>query len=89
MIKELAEIDIRPGEEPAFEQAAIQARDLFLGTMVVATWVTFEFSRRRLGIGGRQQQDHGVPGLVNCYGIESPGLTSSLAIARHVRSLLE
>ena len=31
---------------------------------------------------------HGVPGLVNLFGIESPGLTSSLAIARHVTELL-
>lgn len=28
--------------------------------------------------------EHGVPGLVNLFGIESPGLTSALAIARHV-----
>ncbi|MCW2276312.1 FAD-dependent oxidoreductase [Rhodoblastus acidophilus] len=30
---------------------------------------------------------HGVPGLINLFGIESPGLTSSLAIAEHVLSL--
>jgi L-2-hydroxyglutarate oxidase LhgO len=31
---------------------------------------------------------HGVPGLVNLFGIESPGLTSSLAIARYVAKML-
>jgi L-2-hydroxyglutarate oxidase LhgO len=32
---------------------------------------------------------HGVPGLVNLFGIESPGLTSALAIAEDVVSLLD
>jgi L-2-hydroxyglutarate oxidase LhgO len=32
--------------------------------------------------------EHGLPGLVNLFGIESPGLTASLAIAEHVEGLL-
>lgn len=32
--------------------------------------------------------EHGVPGLVNLFGIESPGVTASLAIGEHVGSLL-
>jgi L-2-hydroxyglutarate oxidase LhgO len=32
---------------------------------------------------------HGIPALVNLYGIESPGLTSSLAIADRVLALLD
>jgi L-2-hydroxyglutarate oxidase LhgO len=33
-------------------------------------------------------QDHGLAGLVNLFGIESPGLTASLAIAKKVKSIL-
>lgn len=32
--------------------------------------------------------EHGIAGLVNLFGIESPGLTSSMAIARQVAELL-
>src|SRR5262249_3419662 len=32
--------------------------------------------------------EHGVPGLVNLFGIESPGLTAALAIAETVASMV-
>lgn len=35
------------------------------------------------------ETDHGIAGLVNLYGIESPGLTASLALAEHVTALLD
>jgi L-2-hydroxyglutarate oxidase LhgO len=31
---------------------------------------------------------HGVDGLVNLFGIESPGLTSAIAIGDHVAGLV-
>jgi L-2-hydroxyglutarate oxidase LhgO len=34
-------------------------------------------------------KDHGVAGLINLFGIESPGLTSSLAIADYVNNLAD
>jgi L-2-hydroxyglutarate oxidase LhgO len=32
---------------------------------------------------------HGIPGLLNLFGIESPGLTAAIAIGAHVRTMLE
>ena len=34
------------------------------------------------------EEVHGMRGLVNLFGIDSPGLTSSLAIAEYVKSIL-
>jgi L-2-hydroxyglutarate oxidase LhgO len=34
------------------------------------------------------EEAHGVPGLVNLFGIESPGLTASLSIGEYVREIL-
>ncbi len=52
--------------------------------------------RPKLMIGGEPAADfviegpsaHGIGGLVNLFGIESPGLTSCLAIAKHVADLV-
>ncbi|MBN1127731.1 MAG: NAD(P)/FAD-dependent oxidoreductase [Chitinispirillaceae bacterium] len=37
----------------------------------------------------RDEASRGLPGLINLIGIESPGLTSSLAIARYVESIID
>jgi L-2-hydroxyglutarate oxidase LhgO len=42
---------------------------------------------RDFGIQG--PAEHGVPGLVNLYGMESPGLTACLSIANYVRDLYQ
>lgn len=36
----------------------------------------------------QSQKTHGIHGLINLLGIESPGLTSSLALSAHVKGLL-
>ena len=35
------------------------------------------------------EKERGMEGFINLIGIESPGLTSCLAIARHVEELLK
>jgi L-2-hydroxyglutarate oxidase LhgO len=36
----------------------------------------------------QSEAEHGIAGLINLYGIESPGMTSSLALADHVAGLV-
>jgi L-2-hydroxyglutarate oxidase LhgO len=36
----------------------------------------------------REESDRGLPGLINLIGIESPGLTCCLSIARLVSALM-
>jgi L-2-hydroxyglutarate oxidase LhgO len=36
----------------------------------------------------KEETERGCPGFINLIGIESPGLTSSLAIANYVRKLI-
>lgn len=51
--------------------------------------------RPKLQLKGQQDfviqshQDHGIKGLINLFGIESPGLTASLAIAEYVCCLVD
>ena len=37
----------------------------------------------------RNEQANGLPNFINLIGMESPGLTASLAIAQYVRGLIE
>jgi L-2-hydroxyglutarate oxidase LhgO len=37
----------------------------------------------------QSESEHGLKGLINLYGFESPGLTSSLAISQHVSNLIK
>jgi L-2-hydroxyglutarate oxidase LhgO len=65
---------------------------------VTAEMLTQGYSGVRPKIGGPKDPNadfriegpatHGLPGLVNLFGIESPGLTASLAIAEKVKGML-
>ena len=36
----------------------------------------------------KEESQNGLPGFINLIGMESPGLTASLAIAKYVKELL-
>jgi L-2-hydroxyglutarate oxidase LhgO len=77
------------GREPAFYTAI---RRYFPGLAADSLVQGHTGIRPKLGPAGTPAEDflvqgpkaHGVPGLVNLYGIESPGITASLALAEHV-----
>ena len=88
-------IDYRvdPQRAPAFEQAI---RRYWPGLRSGALQPAYSGVRPKIHAPGEPAPDfridgpavHGVPGLVNLFGIESPGLTSALAIGEHVAGLL-
>jgi L-2-hydroxyglutarate oxidase LhgO len=88
-------IDYRvdPSRAPQFEQAV---RRYWPGLPLNALQPDFAGIRPKLAKNSPHDSDfvvhdlrvHGVPRLINLYGIESPGLTSALALADHVARLV-
>jgi L-2-hydroxyglutarate oxidase LhgO len=92
----IEDIDLQPtpGIEPAFRASVakfwpgIEAREIAASTCGI---------RPKISGPGEANADfridgpeaHGVPGLVHCFGIESPGLTASLALAELIAAKLE
>jgi len=88
-------IDYRvdPALQPKFERAI---RSYWPGLPDNALQPDFAGIRPKLKRGGphdvdfmlQDERDHGIKGLVNLFGIESPGLTASLALAEEVAGRL-
>jgi len=84
---------VNPQRAPAFEQAI---RRYWPALRDGALQPAYSGVRPKIHAPGEAAPDfridgplvHGVPGLVNLFGIESPGLTSALAIGEHVAALL-
>lgn len=80
---------VDPGRATAFAQAISR---YWPGVRADALRPAYSGIRPKIVPQGAPAQDfviqgpavHGIPGLINLFGIESPGLTSSLAIAAHV-----
>lgn len=84
---------VSPDRLPIFEQAV---RAYWPGLPEGALFPDYAGIRPKTGRNSPHDSDfvlhgsreHGIPGLVNLYGIESPGLTSCLALAARVAALL-
>ena len=77
---------------PALADGALQAgyagiRPKISGRHEPAADFVIQGARKGAGIAGHE--GHGAEGLVNLFGIESPGLTSSLAIGAFVSEMLQ
>jgi L-2-hydroxyglutarate oxidase LhgO len=86
--------DVRPDIAASF---AARARSWWPGVDAARLAPAFSGVRPKLAAGSQSSANdfridgpaaHGLAGLVNLFGIESPGLTASLAIADHVVELL-
>lgn len=91
-VDELA-YDVDPARAEAFEAAV---RPYWPGLPAGALQPAYAGIRPKIAGPGQPAADfliqdaqvHGVTGLVNLFGIESPGLTASLAIAEHLAGML-
>jgi L-2-hydroxyglutarate oxidase LhgO len=89
-----SDLSVDPGRSEGFEQ---EIRRYWPGLPTGALQPAYAGIRPKISGPGEPAADfliqgpadHGVPGLVNLLGIESPGLTSSLAIAEYVQQLLD
>jgi L-2-hydroxyglutarate oxidase LhgO len=88
-----ADLDVEPGRGEAFYQAI---RSYWPALPDGALQPAYAGMRPKISGPGEPAADfliqtaelHGVPGWINLFGIESPGLTSALAIADHVVGLI-
>ncbi|RRD57598.1 NAD(P)/FAD-dependent oxidoreductase [Comamonadaceae bacterium OH2545_COT-014] len=87
------DLAVDPARAPAFES---EVRRYWPGLPAGALQPGYAGMRPKISGPGEAAADfliqgprtHGVPGLVNLFGMESPGLTSCLAIGAHVAAML-
>jgi L-2-hydroxyglutarate oxidase LhgO len=89
---EIENYDVDPGRAETFYRAI---RRYWPGVMSRTLEPAYAGIRPKIHAPAKPRADfridgphqHGVPGIIALYGIESPGLTSSLALAEHVKDM--